>query len=102
MAIALPHFSNHFEIHRHGPVVVEQDTSEDIAACVYRICVCTEGFREDQPEFGISEPVFTTVPLELEGLVGSIERWEPRAELEVSEQAEAASQALRQIGIEVS
>lgn len=102
MAVELPHFAALFEIGRDGATVVEQGTSECKAARVFHVAVCPEGFREDNPSFGIPELAFQTVPLNLDQVITAIERWEPEAELEDSEQAEAMNQALRRVGIEVS
>lgn len=102
MGIELPHFPAEFKLTEHGAVYVEQDSPEDIAACVFRIVSTVTGFREDYPEFGVGEVVFQNVPLNLGALEAAIEKFEPRAELNTTEGAQAMQQALRQIGIEVS
>jgi hypothetical protein len=95
------HLAQPFVIGAKGAAVVPQDSPEDKAACVYRIAVCPEGFREDDPSFGIPELAFQTVPLDLTAAEDAIERLEPRAELQTSEQAEAMNQAIRIVTMEV-
>ena len=68
MAVETPHFPAHFAFTADGVATVEQDSPEDVAACVFRTAVCPIGWREDTPEFGIRSPLFKTVPLELDAL----------------------------------
>lgn len=86
------HFSAQFTLRKGGAVTVEQDTNEDIAACVYRVAVCPEGFREDLPEFGVPELAFQTVPLDLLTYQDSLSHWEPRADPETVEEAQALTE----------
>lgn len=97
-----PHMASPFTILRSGVQTVEQDTPQEIAGCVYNICVCAEGEREDDPSFGRPELAGGPVPIDLAALESAILRQEPRADLDVTEQASAVSQALREVGIEVS
>lgn len=96
------HFSANFTIARSGAKTVEQDTPEDVAACVYRIALCPEGYREDLPEFGVPELAFQTVPLDLATYDDALKFWEPRATLESIEEAQALSeQQVRKVAVEV-
>jgi hypothetical protein len=97
MSVEVPHFSAQFSIGRDGAQVVEQDSPEDIAACVFRVAVCPIGFREDEPVFGVPELAWEAVPIDLSGWETAIRSWEPRAELETSEQAEAMKAAASHI-----
>lgn len=97
-----PHIAAPFTITRAGIQTVEQDTPQEIASCVYNICVCPKGFREDNPSFGVPDLTFGPVPVNLGALEEAIKQWEPRADLRIAEQAEAANEAVRKIGIEVS
>jgi phage baseplate assembly protein W len=96
------HFAAPFVIKRAGTNVVEQNSPEDVAACVLRICQCPVGYREDLPQFGIPSLEFASVPLQLAGVEEAVKRWEPRALLETTEEAEALQQALRivHLGVE--
>ncbi len=99
--VEVPHFSALFTIGRGGAEVVEQDSTDDKAACVYRTAVCPQGFRQDLPAFGIPQLLRKTVPLNLDALQSAIELWEPRADLTVSQQVEALNEAV-EIDIEVT
>jgi len=102
MAESVPNLAVPFSIGPHGTAVVEQDADEGKAARVYNICVCPQGFRDDQPTFGRPQLEFGTIPLNLAPLEAAIKQWEPNADLAITEQAEAMNEALRQVGIEVS
>ena len=102
MPVALPHFDAPFELMRTGVKVVEQGSPEEIAACIFNICVCEEGFREDRPEFGIPPLLFQTLPLNTEALKVQINRFEPRATLTVTAEAEAMTAAQQKITVEAS
>jgi hypothetical protein len=99
--VEVPHFAALFAIGRNGAAVVEQDSEDDKAACVYRVAVCPQGFREDLPDFGIPQLARKAVPLNLDALQATIELWEPRADLTVSQQIEALNEAV-EIDIEVT
>lgn len=101
MGVELPHFAQEFKITKKGAVVDEQGSVADIAACIYRTAVCPEGFRVDLPTFGIPDISFSTPPLPLDVIQASLERWEPRADLELAEHANALEDALREIIVEV-
>jgi hypothetical protein len=81
------HFAAPFTITKRGVEMVEQASTQEIVDCVTRVCQCPEGFREDEPAFGIPELAFQTVPLSIAVLKSSIERWEPRAEPAIIERA---------------
>ena len=80
---------------------VVQGTNGEIANCVLNIVSCIQGFREDSPEYGIPDETFTTVPLDPEALATAIGRWEPRAELTVTELEELGNPANRRMNVQV-
>lgn len=98
MGVEVPHFAQPFSISATGAAVVEQDSAADVAACVYRVAVCPQGYREELPSFGIPQLARTPLPLNLPALESAITFWEPRADLAAAEQLEAASEA---VGIEL-
>jgi hypothetical protein len=102
MSVELPHFSAPFELVRSGVKVVPQGSPEEIASCVYSICVCEEGFREDRPEFGIPPLLFQTVPLNTQALRSQIEAFEPRATVTTTAEQEAMAVALQKIRVELT
>lgn len=81
------HLDVPFTITKAGAKTVEQGSGADIAASTLNVCVCTEGFREDSPLYGIPELPFHNVPLDLALLEEAVRRWEPEASGEAVEQA---------------
>src|SRR4051812_3989858 len=66
---------------------VQQDTTAEVAACVAAIVSFPLGYREDQPEFGITDPAFSTRPIDTSEIEDAIANYEPRADVTVSESA---------------
>lgn len=62
-----------------GASEIEQGSEADIEACVYNILVCPQGFRLDDPEFGVPALQFSTVPLPAGDVLAAVQRYEPRA-----------------------
>lgn len=98
------HIASEFKFNSKGRIeTVEQGTSECTAARVFHVCVCEEGFREDDPSFGVPELAFQSVPLNLRSLEAAILRSEPEASLALIEKAIAhVPLSQREVGIEVS
>lgn len=72
--------------------VNEQDSIEDITACVEAIVRTPIGFREELPEFGIRDQTFTEGMINSEDMVVAIAQWEPRAEILIEEDASMLNQ----------
>jgi phage baseplate assembly protein W len=101
--VELPHLASPFQFDAKGRVeTVEQGTGAEIASCVYNIAVCPEGFRVDLPAFGAPDLAFSTLPLDIASLEGAFRRWEPRADLTLTAQAEALDAAQQRVTVEVS
>jgi phage baseplate assembly protein W len=99
----IPHIALPIEFIGGTFATVQQDTTDEVAACVAAIVSFPIGYREDQPEFGITDPSFQTRPLDTTELEEVIETYEPRAELTVSESAYDRSDPLgAEIEIEVA
>jgi hypothetical protein len=82
-------------------VVVEQDSARDLVARAKNVAVCPIGFREDNPEFGVPETLFQTIPLNTTGVRQAIVKW-AELNLTISEHGEALQTAVRQVFMEVS
>ena len=97
------HLNSPFSFNAKGEsVTVEEESPACILAGVYNIVVCPEGFREDEPEFGIPPLEFSTVPVHVRALQEAVKRWEPEATLTVTEKAvEASRQQERVLNIEI-
>jgi phage baseplate assembly protein W len=84
-----PQFSYPFSIDSTGtaesnpnyglPVVVEQNSPEDVAACVANIVVCPQGSKMGDPSFGVPSVLFQTLPVNTNGILAAIQKLEPRA-----------------------
>lgn len=69
-----------------GLAVVEQDSQADVAQCVYAILATPLGSRLEEPDFGIEDPTFEQLPVDLTEWRRTITEWEPRAEIDDTEQ----------------
>jgi hypothetical protein len=69
--------------------ICEQDSQENVAACVYAVLSYERGSRIEDPDFGIDNPSFAQLPLDTDEWFEQIGRFEPRASVttfqEVSE-----------------
>jgi phage baseplate assembly protein W len=83
------------------PVYVEQDSPADVAACVYRILSCPQGAKPGDPDFGIPWPLFQTAPLNTQAILAAVQQIEPRADLSISEVADAFNAAIRDLTVNV-
>ncbi len=103
MTIERPHFASPFHIDSKGNIgVVEQDTLAEREACVLNIVRCPEGFRQDDLNFGIPDPSFRTLPVDVDGLKDAIRRSESRGELTVTAHAEGADPTQQIVTVAVS
>lgn len=83
--IDLPHFQAPFAFTTHGQaVVVEQDTLVEVESCVANIAACPAGYLTSQPEFGVPDPTFQTLPIDPRRIEQAIVRSEPRAQVQVT------------------
>lgn len=79
--MAAPHFAYPFRITGAVPVAatVPQDSSREVAQCVFAILGTRPGSRERFPDLGIEDPTFEG--LDLDDVRAQIEDYEPRAEI---------------------
>jgi phage baseplate assembly protein W len=77
----IPQFSFPFRLQNDGtaPVVVEQDSDDDIVDCVEVLLRTERGSREELPDYGIPDQAFKMGGADYEVLEEAISRWEPRA-----------------------
>jgi hypothetical protein len=85
--VETPHFSYPFRFEMIpatgtlAAAVTEQQSADEVADCVLRIAHTPRGFREELPDFGISDPTFEQVPVDAERMTEEIREWEPRTGL---------------------
>lgn len=102
MAEDIPHLT--LPIAFAGPrySTVDQDSSSEVACCVQAIVSFAKGFRAERPDFGIDDPVFDLVPLEVGELESDIRNWEPRADLLLEEEDDVRQPGNVRLTIHVS
>jgi phage baseplate assembly protein W len=107
MPVTTPHFAWPFtwQAHPDGTTraaVVEQDSVDDLKACVARIVSTRVGARDELPEFGITDLAFQLGDIQQAPLRTQIERWEPRADLDSDEIIQALQPWVRQVLVTVN
>jgi phage baseplate assembly protein W len=92
----IPHFSLPFRFATPQVAVSEQDSIDEIADCVLAILLTPAGMRIELPEFGIVDPTFQQMPVDLAAISDAVDAWEPRAATVLSDEqlAELAGAAL--------
>jgi phage baseplate assembly protein W len=88
----VPHFDIpfRFEFDSTGHVhaaVNEQDSIEDVTACVEAIIRTPIGYREEMLDFGIRDQTFAEGMINTEEILVALQQWEPRAEILIEEDA---------------
>jgi len=97
-----PHFDLPFNLGPQGAVVNEQDSLEDVAACVVAILQTHLGERDDLPDFGTPHMAFQKMPLGSDDILNLISQQEPRAVLTIEERPGASGQLTDLINVGVS
>lgn len=78
--VETPHFKTPFRILGSQVAVIEQDSDDDILACVETVLRTPAGSRIENPEYGLTDPTFQSDPAAIENeCQDAIEEWEPRA-----------------------
>lgn len=85
----VPHLAWPIRIDGVTPVYAtnQQDTNDEVAACVAVIVGYERGTRDDDLEFGIRDPTFETRPLDIADIESAVEDYESRASVSVTERA---------------
>jgi phage baseplate assembly protein W len=86
----IPHFTFPFAFvaDAEGNVtaaVNDQDTLEDVTACVTAILTTPLGFREELPDFGLRDMTFSQGGVDVDEIQVAIQQWEPRADVMIEE-----------------
>lgn len=77
--VITPHLAWPFAISDSGAAVLEQNTGQEIFACIQAIANTQLGQIPELPSFGIPDPTFSQMPPNLIGLTTAIQQQEPRA-----------------------
>lgn len=76
----IPKLSIPLTMGAHGLESVEQGSIDEITGCVYAIIATPLGSRVELPDFGVEDPTFEQLPLDLEiQFMAAVAEWEPRA-----------------------
>ena len=78
-----PHLAIPLRVENNQFAINEQDSEQEAKACVWVIVSTEKDSRPEQPEFGINDPTFETMPININGILEAIARWEPRVETEI-------------------
>lgn len=76
----------------------EQDSLDDVAACVAALLLCPLGWRAERVEYGTNDQTFL-LNLQLPEIAAAIARWEPRAVYLLQEGSDDADQLARQLTV---
>lgn len=96
----LAHFAYPFAFSSTGVAnVAEQDSVEEIGACVTNIVVCPLGYRTDSPDFGLPDLMFGPTPIDTNIVDDAITQWEPRVTLATEEYGDVINAALRNVQV---
>jgi phage baseplate assembly protein W len=100
----LPHFRYPFRfgtgLDKHA-LVNEQHSEEEIIDCVLAIVKTPRGWRDDLPEFGINDPLFSEQPIRVEDITSALDEWESRAAYRVTTQPDFRERLAVNLQIEV-
>lgn len=99
-----PHFRYPFRfgsgIDKHA-LVNEQHSEEEIIDCVIAVVKTPRGWRDDLPDFGINDPLFSEQPIRVEDIQSALEEWEERAAYKVTTQPDFSERLAAVLKIEV-
>jgi Concanavalin A-like lectin/glucanases superfamily len=77
-------------------MAVEQDSPDEIQACVYALVATPRGRRIELPDYGVEDPTFEQLPLNLDEVITQAHEYEPRAALTT---AQDVAKELVEIGV---
>lgn len=95
-----PQFASPLRFRDGRPVVVEQDSPEEVRQCVAILARTRIGQRAEHPDYGITDPTFRR-EADLDELREQIQTWEPRAAIVLGQDLDLAD-LINQIDIGVS
>jgi phage baseplate assembly protein W len=68
--------------------VCEQDSQENVAACVYAVLATERGSRLEDPDFGVESTVFDEFPFDVDEWLEQIAAYESRASVKTAQEIE--------------
>lgn len=93
---AIPKFRVPLQLQNGRLALVEQDSEDNVAACVYAILAYERGSRLEDPNFGVDDPSFETVPVDTDEWLEQIAAYEPRAQVQTTEEILELTETVRE------
>jgi hypothetical protein len=98
----VPHFAFPFQFNGGSFAEIEQDSMEDLAACVEVAILTQQGWRKEIPTFGVNDPTFEIQPLDLDKLTEEIVAHEPRAAFLFEQHPDKLNQLIADVTLKLS
>lgn len=89
MMADIPHLAVPLRVLNGQWAVVEQDTEEEVAQCVRNILAFERGYRVEDPDFGITDPTFQTMPIDTGDIAQALDDYEERAQVDIFQEITA-------------
>jgi len=84
--MAIPHLVAPLQVVGGRFLAVEQDTDEEVAVCVRNICAFEQGYRHEDPDFGIPDPTFRVMPIDTNAIAQALADYEDRAQVNITQE----------------
>jgi hypothetical protein len=81
--------------------VVEQGSPAELVAAAAVIACTPRGHRDDDPDFGVTAPVFQSGALDLDRLAGEIQQSDPRLAIDAEEFIDLAAATVRTVRVTI-
>lgn len=96
--MSIPHLSLPFRLQDGSFATSEQGTADEIADCVQVLVSTVTGQRIEVPTYGIPSPVFAQeAPQVSPILLATVQKWEPRANIAISDSVDSTDDLVRHI-----
>lgn len=100
--VQTPQFAFPLRLDGDSFAVVEQDSADDVRACVEVIVRYPQGLRLELPDFGTPDQTFKQgAEIDTAVILAAVARWEPRAVTLAAELAITPDLLIRQITLQV-
>lgn len=90
----VPHFAFPFRVESGSVAVQEQDTTDEVAQCVQVLLATPLGERQEQPDYGVTDPTFQE-DIDQQEILTAVSEWEPRALPALTDDIDSADELVR-------
>lgn len=98
----VPHIDWPIRLNATGYQTCQQDTAQELAAAVTVVCSFERGSRIEAPDFGITDPTFSQMPIDTTDLEQQLAALEPRADVTVELTGDAAGEQQVRLNVNVA